>query len=149
MKPQSTPEQERIGFFEGRWKMMGQQYAGPMTPAGPIYATQVGTKSPNGAFMILNASEQRPTGPMEVCSISWYDAPNNVYHLMTDLSGQIINFTGQVTESTWTYLSEASAAMPAQRFVVTETSPSSFNWTTEIAKPDGSWQLAEQGSASK
>jgi hypothetical protein len=155
MRPQLTPERGRIGFFEGRWKMTGQQYAGsmgpggPMRPAGPIQATQVGTPSPGGALMILSASEQRPTGPMEVCTISWYDAPNNEYHLMTDLAGQIINFTGQVTGSTWTYLSEASAGVPAQRFVLTETSPSSFNWTTEMAQPDGSWQLTEQGSASK
>ena len=64
--------------------------------------------------MILHASEQRPTGPLEVCTISWYDAPNNKYRLMTDLSSQIINFAGQVTGSIWTYLSEASAGMPGE-----------------------------------
>ena len=142
--PQPGPEQQRLGYFVGRWKAEGEIKASPMGPGGKMSSTD-DCQWFEGRFSVICRSEgQGPGGPMKSIGILGYSAGEKAYtYYGVDNTGMSMSTVpkGTVSGKTWTYTDENTMGgqKVKSRVTLVEESPTAYTFRMEIQGPDGKW----------
>src|SRR5688572_18950405 len=77
--PKPGPEQERLGYFVGKWTVEGEMKPGPMGPGGKFTASD-NCEWFEGRFSVVCRSEGKmPMGPSKSLGILGYSTEEKVY----------------------------------------------------------------------
>ena len=138
------PEQERLGYFVGRWKADGEMKPGPMGPGGKMTSTD-NCEWFEGHFSVMCRSEgQTPAGPSKSIGLLGYSVEEKVY---TYYGIDNTNMTmasvpkGTVQGDTWTYTDEGmmGGKKMKTRVIIKQLSPTSYTFKMDLQGPDGKW----------
>jgi hypothetical protein len=101
----------------------------------------------NGGFFVENRSEYTtPFGPGTLFEILGYDPARKVYtHDSYSSAGQRISSTGTVDGNVWTW----TGVDGRSRHIITVTSPTSFQFKTEISQDGKNWSVLSEGITTK
>src|SRR5579884_2548616 len=58
--PKPGPEVEKLKYFVGNWKQIGEVKPGPMGPGGKVTGTQNGAFMPGGFFVEVHGTGEAP-----------------------------------------------------------------------------------------
>jgi hypothetical protein len=142
--PKPGPEQQRLGYFVGRWKAEGEIKASPMGPGGKMSSTD-NCEWFEGQFSVVCRSEgQGPGGPMKSVGILGYSAEDKAYtYYGVDNTGMTMSTVpkGTVSGKTWTYTDESTMGgqKVKSRVTLVEESATAYTFRMEIQGPDGKW----------
>jgi Protein of unknown function (DUF1579) len=142
--PKPGPENERLGFFVGKWKAEGEMKPGPMGPGGKMTSTDT-CEWFEGRFSVICRSEGKtPMGPSKSLGILGYNAEEKVYtYYGVDNSGMTMASVprGTVQGKTWTYTNEGTmgGTKVKSRVTIEELSPTAYTFKMEFQGPDGKW----------
>ena len=142
--PKPGPEQQRLGYFVGKWTVAGEMKPGPMGPGGKFTASD-DCQWFEGRFTVICRSEgTMPVGPSKSLGILGYSPEEKVYtYYGVDNTNMTMSSVpkGTVQGDTWTYTDEGT--MGGQKFksrvTIKELSPTSYTFRMEMQGPDGKW----------
>jgi hypothetical protein len=148
---QSSPENKRLRYFLGTWKLTGNVKSSPFGPAGKMTGTQRNEIAPDGSSISSKWEEQRPTGRSNGQATYSYDSAQNVYryHGSSD-DGEVEDSVGSIEGNNWAWtsnLSTPSGAPAKGRFTLEVISPSAYNFKFEIALQGDAWITVMEGNA--
>jgi hypothetical protein len=150
--PKAGPEYQRLAYFVGTWNFSGEAKAGPMGPAGPVTFKEVCELMDGGWALVCRSDGKAPTGPTRAVSIMSYDAAKNAY-TYTAAESNMPAFTaiGQLAGAAWNWNTEMSMGGQTvkTRVTVTETGPSTYTFTMELAMGSGPFTTMVSGKATK
>jgi len=152
-RQESNEAEKRLLYFAGIWTITGQVNVGPFGPAGKLSGTHRNEWDSARHSLTSHWEEQRPSGADSGDATYRYDPDQHtyLYHAVAG-SGEIEDSTGSVNGDTWTWTSafttEEGEAMNS-RFIIKETSPTSYDFTYELLAQDGQWATVFGGAAVK
>ena len=138
------PEQERLGYFVGKWKAEGEVKAGPMGPGGKFTSSDDCEWFEGNYSVVCHSEGTMPTGSMKSIGILGYSPEEKVYtYYGVDNSGMTMSSVpkGTVKGDTWTYYDKGTMGGKPYRSRVTikELSPTSYSFTMDMQGPGGKW----------
>ena len=142
--PKPGPENERLGYFVGKWSAEGEMKPGPMGPGGKI-TTSDNCEWFEGHYSVICRSEgTTPMGPTKSIGILGYNPEEKVYtYYGVDNSGMTMSSVpkGTLKGDTWTYLDHGTmGGKPYKsRVVIKELSPTSYDFKMDMQGRDGKW----------
>jgi hypothetical protein len=142
--PKPGPENERLGYFVGKWTAEGEVKPGPMGPGGKM-TTSDNCEWFEGHYSVICRSEgTAPTGPMKSVGILGYSPEEKVYtYYGVDNSGMTMASVpkGTLKGDTWTYTDEGTMGGKKykSRVVIKELSPTSYTFKMDMQGADGKW----------
>jgi hypothetical protein len=142
--PKPGPEQERLGYFVGRWSAEGEMKPGPMGPGGKITTTD-NCEWFDGHYSVICHSEgTAPTGPTKSIGILGYSPEEKAYtYYGVDNSAMTMSSVpkGTLKGDTWTYFDQGT--MGGQKYksrvVIKQLSPTSYSFKMDMQGRDGKW----------
>ncbi len=152
--PKPTAEHEKLAFFVGEWTLEGDMKETPMGPGGKL-AAKDSCKWFEGKFAVVCTSTgTSPMGPTKGLGILGYSPEEKAYtYYGVDNSGQAQMTVprGSRDGSTWTFIDESrmGGKLVKSRYVVKETSSSSYHFKWEAQGEDGKWSTIAEGDESK
>jgi hypothetical protein len=152
--PKPGPEQERLGYFVGKWTVEGEMKPGPMGAGGKFTASD-NCEWFEGRFSVVCRSEGKmPTGPSKSIGILGYSTEEKVYtYYGVDNSNMTMASVprGTVRGDTWTYTDEGTMGGQKMKTRVTikEVSPTAYTFKMEMQGPDGKWMPMMESKNSK
>ena len=150
--PKPGPEHKRLGFFVGKWTFEGEAKASPLGPAGKITSTENGEWFPGNFFVVARSSGTSPEGHTQEMSIMGYSTAEKCYTYDGYSSmGYHSSSKGTVQGAVWTWLwEEKIEGKPMKgRVTVTEVSPASYMFKSEISTDGKTWSVGAEGKATK
>lgn len=139
--PKPGPEVQRLGYFVGTWKYVGEVLTDPKG----TYAGTVTWEWFPGGFSVVAKAEGTGVrgGPMnEMMTIGYSDTEKTYlsYTVSRSGAGRTIRKYA-VNGSVWTCEEEAAVSgRPAKsRFTITEVPPASYTWKVERSVEGGPW----------
>jgi hypothetical protein len=142
--PKPGPENERLGYFVGKWTAEGEMKPGPMGPGGK-FTTRDNCEWFEGHYSVICHSEgTTPMGPAKSIGILGYSPEEKVYtYYGVDNSGMTMSSVpkGTLTGDTWTYLDEGTMGGKKykSKVVIKQLSPTSYSFSMDMQGPDGKW----------
>jgi hypothetical protein len=148
------PEHQRLNYFVGKWTVVGEAQASPMSPAGKFTSTDTCEWFDGRFAVVCRSVGKTPAGPMKSIGIMSYSADQKLYtYYGTDSSGMTMTSVprGTVQGDTWTYDDEGVFAGQKMKIRVTlkELSPTSYTFKMEIQGPDGKWAPIMESKSTK
>ena len=142
--PKPGPEQERLGYFVGKWTAEGEVKPGPMGPGGKVTSSDNCEWFEGNYSVICHSEGKSPTGPMKSVGILGYSPEEKVYtYYGVDNSGMTMASVpkGTLKGDTWTYTDEGTMGGKKykSRVIIKELSPTSYNFKMDMQGPDGKW----------
>jgi hypothetical protein len=142
--PKPGPENERLGYFVGKWTGVGEVKPGPMGPGGKMTTTDDCQWFEGRFSVICHSTGQSPMGASKSIGILGYSPEEKVY---TYYGVDNTNMTmatvpkGTVQGKTWTYHDESTMGgkKVKTRVTIKELSPTSYTFLMEAQGPDGKW----------
>jgi hypothetical protein len=155
--PQATkpgPEQQRLGYFVGKWKAEGELKPGPMGPGGKFTSTDSCEWFEGKYSVVCHSEGKMPAGPSKSIGILGYSAEEKAY---TYYGVDNTNMTmasipkGTLQGNTWTYTDEGmmGGQKMKSRVVIKELSPTSYSFTMDMQGPDGKWATVMESKNTK
>jgi hypothetical protein len=142
--PKPGPEQERLGYFVGKWTADGDVKPGPMGPGGKMKTTD-DCEWFEGRYSVICRSEgTSPMGPTKSIGILGYNTEEKVYtYYGVDNSGMTMSSVpkGTLKGDTWTYFDQGTmGGKPYKsRVIIKELSPTSYSFKMDMQGPGGKW----------
>jgi Protein of unknown function (DUF1579) len=138
------PENERLGYFVGKWSAEGEMKPGPMGPGGKFMTTD-NCEWFEGHYSVICRSEgTTPMGPTKSIGILGYSPEEKVYtYYGVDNSGMTMSSVpkGTLKGDTWTYFDEGTMGGKKykSKVVIKQLSPTSYNFSMDMQGPEGKW----------
>jgi hypothetical protein len=142
--PKPGPENERLGYFVGKWKAEGELKPGPMGPGGKFTSTD-NCEWFEGKYSVVCRSEgNMPTGKSKSIGILGYNPEEKVYtYYGVDNSNMMMGSIpkGTIRGDTWTYNDESmmGGKKVKSRVIIKEVSPTEYTFRMDMQGPDGKW----------
>ena len=152
--PKPGPEQQRLGYFVGKWTSVGEAKPGPMGPGGKVTSRDT-CEWFDGHFAVICRSEgSTPMGPNKELGIIGYNTDEKVYtYYAVGNSGMVMASVpkGTVQGNTWTYTDEGmmGGQKIKSRVVIKELSPTVYTFTMELQGADGKWNQVMESKNTK
>lgn len=152
--PKPGPEHERLGYFVGTWKTVGEMKPGEMGPGGKMSSTDK-CEWFDGRFAVVCHSEgQSPLGPGKSIGILTYLPEQKAYtYYGIDSLGMTMASVphGTVSGDTWTYHEESmmGGKKVKSRVKIKEESPTAYTFTMETQGADGKWVPVMESRSTK
>lgn len=153
-KPTPTPEHERLGYFVGKWNAEGEMKQNPWMPTGK-YTSSESCEWFEGHFAVVCRSEGKgPMGMMKGLGFLSYSPEEKSYtYYGIDTTGMTMATVpkGTYQNGTWTYTDESmmGGKMVKSRYIMRETSPTSYTYRMETQGEDGTWKSFMEGKSTK
>ncbi|HXB22474.1 MAG TPA: DUF1579 family protein [Candidatus Solibacter sp.] len=145
-------EEKNLAYFVGNWKMDGDLKAGPMGPGGKFTGTERDEWLPGDFYLVSHSEGSSPMGNEIALAIIGYDPAKKVYtYDAYNNMGQAEHATGAFDGTTWTWNSDMNMGGKNMkgRFIIKETSPTSYDFKFEMSEDGNTWTSAMDGKASK
>jgi uncharacterized protein DUF1579 len=142
--PKPGPEQERLGYFVGKWTAEGEMKPGPMGPGGKMTTSDNCEWFEGHYSVICHSQGTTPTGPTKSIGILSYSPEEKVYtYYGVDNSSMTMASVpkGTLKGDTWTYTDEGTMGGKKykSRVIIKELSPTSYSFKMDMQGPDGKW----------
>ncbi len=152
--PKPGPEQKRLGYFVGSWHDEAEIKQNPFMPAGKMTTDSTCAWFAGGFSVVCNSTGTSPMGPTKEIGILGYSTEEKVYTYVGVDNGPMAMTSvprGTVHGSTWVYTDEAKMGgkLVKSRYVITETSPTSYVFKWEVLGDNGAWQTTIEGTSTK
>jgi len=150
--PQPNPEQKKLGFLVGNWKVTSQTVTNPFSPAGQYQGT-LACEWFNGNFhVVCHFDGKGAAGAYRELDVFGFDAEAKAYFLYA-VDGTGFNGTaqGRVKDNTWRFVFQLRTAGKPMgiRLTVKETSTSAITLKSEYSEANGPWKPYGMGTASR
>ena len=152
--PKPGAEHERLSFFVGKWTSAGEIMENTMEMPTGKFTGSDHCEWFDGNFAVVCKSEGNgPMGETKGLGIMSYSPMAGVYtYYGTDSTGMAMTTIplGKVDGKTWVYDDEAKMGDETvkNRYVIVETSATSYTFKWEIEGPDG-WTTVMSGATKK
>jgi len=152
--PKPSPEQKRLGYFVGTWHNDGEIKPNGFMPAGKMTGDSTCTWFEGGFAVVCNSTGMSPMGPTKEIGILGYSSEEKVYtYAGVDNSPMSMTSVpkGTVEGGKWTYTDESKMGgkMVKSRYLINETSPTSYTFRMEMLDDKGAWQTIMDGTSTK
>jgi Protein of unknown function (DUF1579) len=152
--PKPSPEQEKLGYFVGKWKSEGEMKPSPFMPGGSFTTTDDCQWFEGGFAVVCHSQGSGPMGATKGLGIMGYSADEGVYtYYGVDNSPMAMASVprGTIQGDTWTYSDEAKMGgkMIKSRYVMQQLSPTSYTFKWEMQDEAGGWQTVMEGKSTK
>ncbi|MGH9365383.1 MAG: DUF1579 family protein [Thermoanaerobaculia bacterium] len=150
--PKPAPEVKNLGFFAGNWTSEGEMKPGPWGAGGKMTGTSHCSWMPGGYFLVCHEDGSGPMGKINGLGVMGYDAAAKAYTWNGFNSmGENEHAAGARDGKTWTYTNESmmNGKMIKGRYVITETSPSSYDFKMETSEDGKTWGAMMEGKVTK
>ena len=150
--PAPGAEQKNLAYFEGTWKMEGQMQASPLGPGGPTSGTETCKMFDGRWHLVCDSTGTSPMGPMKGHTLMTYDRSTKQYrYFAVNNMPDAEMATGGKSGSTWTWTSSMTMEGKTihSRFVLTETSPTSYTMKWDMSEDGKKWTPAFEAKATK
>lgn len=150
--PTPGPEQKNLAYFIGNWKLEGEIKPGPMGPGGKFTSTEHDEWLPGGFFVVGHSQGTSSMGKEIALAIYGYDSTKKVYTFDEfNNAGQTVHATGAFDGKVWTWSSESTMGGQNMkgRFILTETSPTAYDFKFELSQDGNTWSEVFTGKGSK
>jgi hypothetical protein len=150
--PKPAAEVKNLDFFAGNWTTEGEMKPGPWGAGGKVQAESQCSWMQGGFFLVCKENGDGPMGSMHGLGVMGYDGASKSYTWNGFNSmGENEHATGSREGKKWTYSNESS--MNGQtihgRYTMTETSPTSYDFTMETSMDGKTWTSMMQGKVTK
>jgi hypothetical protein len=145
-------ENERLGFFVGKWKTTGEMKATPFGPGGKFTAKE-SCEWFSGKFSLVCKSKGKgPTGPTEGLGIIGYNGEEKVYvYYGIDNTPMAMTTVprGTFADDAWTYEDESrmGGQVVKSRYVMRMTGKRSYTSAWSILGADGQWKTVMEATS--
>src|SRR6187399_409801 len=152
--PKPGPEQERLGYFVGKWTAEGEVKPGPMGPGGKMTTTD-NCEWFEGHYSVICRSEAKtPMGSNKSIGILGYNTEEKVYtyYAVDNTNMNMASVPkGTVQGDTWTYTDEGmmGGQKMKSRVIIKELSPKEYSFRMDMQGPDGKWVTAMESKNTK
>ena len=152
--PKPGPENQRLGFFVGKWTGTGEMKPGPMGPGGKMTTTDDCEWFEGKFSVICHSTGKSPAGASKSIGILGYSSEEKVYtYSAVDNSGMTMTTVphGTVKGDTWTYHDESlmGGKKVKSRVIIKELSPTAYTFTMDMQTPDGKWATVMESKSTK
>ena len=153
-KPMPGPEHQRLGYFVGNWRSEGTINPNPFMPAGGFSSDDRCTWFEGGFAVVCNSTGSSPMGPTVSLGIMGYSTEEKVYtYLGAENSPMAMTSVprGSVKDGAWVYedQSKMGGKLVKFRYLINESSPTSYSFKWEMLGDDGRWQTVVEGKSMK
>ena len=152
--PRPAPENQRLGFFVGKWKTTGEMKETPFGPGGKFTA-QESCEWFSGKFSLVCKSKGKgPAGPTEGLGIMGYNGEERVY-VYYGIDNTPMSMTtvprGTLADDVWTYEDESrmGGQMVKSRYVMKVTGKNSYTSSWSVLGPDGQWKTVMEATSKR
>jgi hypothetical protein len=150
--PKPTPEQQRLGWFVGKWKGTATVKENPFMPPGTVTSTDDCAWFDGKYAVVCRGTAKGPMGAMKSLGIMGWNAEEKTYTWYGIDSGPMVPVSaarGSLEGGTWTYADEArmDGKLVKSRYVITEKGKDAYDFRWEMLGADGAWTAVMQGTA--
>jgi hypothetical protein len=148
------PENERLGYFVGKWTTEGEMKPGPMGPGGKLTSSDTCEWFEGGFAVVCRGEGTTPMGPNKSLGILGYSTEEKAYTYY-GVDNSMMSMTsvprGTLTGDTWTYTDESQMGgqKVKSRVTIKELSPTAYTFTMELQGPDGKWAPLMESKSTK
>ncbi|HEY4369828.1 MAG TPA: DUF1579 family protein [Steroidobacteraceae bacterium] len=150
--PKPGAEHKAMEYFAGKWQTEGEIKPSPFGPGGKMTSQDVCELFDGGFQVVCRGRGSGPAGPMSSLGILAYDAAGKAYtYYGIDNAGTSELSAGNRVGKTWVFTAISNMAGHAfnSRYIMVESSPTSYTYKWETS-PDGEqWTLIAQGRSTK
>jgi len=150
--PGPSPQQQKMGYFVGDWSLAGTMKLSPTTPPASFSGTEHGEWIPGSFFVETHTKTKGPLGDVRATRVMEYSADKQVYtyNVYNSLGEQQLAL-GEVAGNTWTWTAEEKLndVVTKGRYTVTITSPTTYDFKSEVATPSSGWVKVMEGKATR
>lgn len=152
-QPASAPTpQQMMGYFTGEWKLTGTASISPGSPKAPYRATERGEWLPGGHFVEIHSVSHGPLGDVHTVRMIEYNSEDSTftYNAYNSLGEHVVALC-KVQGDTWVWNADEkmNGIATKARYTLSLTSPNSYNFKSEVQKPDGGWATVMEGTAAR
>jgi hypothetical protein len=151
--PKPGPEQKNLNFFAGSWTISGDMKPGPMGPGGKFTGTDHIEWMQGGFFLVSHSTGSSSMGKETGLGVYGYDTEKKVYtYDEFSSTGENIHATGTFDGKTWSWGNDMTMGGKALkgRYVLTETSPTSYTFKFDMSQDGGAnWMPVMGGTGTK
>jgi hypothetical protein len=151
--PTPAAELGKLDYFVGTWRLEGEMKPNSMSPGGHLLETDRNQWMDGGFFLIV-CSEFTISGMNGASGVAYlgYD-PNEKLYTYDEFNsmGEAIHSRGTVDGDTWMWSGERKTENTTMktRWVVTITSPTSYDFKFETSRDGENWNTIVEGKAVK
>ena len=147
-----APELKKLDFFAGTWSAEGEIKPGPMGSGGKFTGTNRVRWMDGGFFLVTDSEFSGAMGKGTETAYMGYDSENKMYTYDSFNSlGEVDHAKGNLSGSTWTWLSETRVGLETMkgRLTITELSATAYNFRFEISRDGTTWSTVLEGKDTK
>ncbi len=150
--PKPGAEHKRLGYLVGNWTGEADMKASPFGPGGKFTSKDHNEWMPGEFFVVTHSEWKGPMGAGTELAIFGYNAAEKVYtyHAFNSM-GEAEAAKGTLDGGTWTWTSEQTMGgkVMKSRFIMKETSATSYTFKFDMAPANGEWSTIMEGKATK
>jgi hypothetical protein len=151
--PAPPPEVAKLGYFEGSWKMEGEDQTGPFGPGGKVSGEEKCEWFEGRFALVCHASMTTPAGKGKSMSTYTWNARRNRYSFDgIDSFGADISANGSTDGKVWRWISIPFRLPDGRytvRYSVTPVSEKEYRYEWEFAKNKRAYQPGGTGRATR
>jgi hypothetical protein len=152
--PKPTPEQQKLGYFVGKWTSEGETKPNPFMPAGKFTTSDSCEWFEGGFAVVCHSQGTSPMGSMKGIGIMGYSTEEKVYTYYGVDSGPMAMATvprGTVSGDDWVYEDESKMGGKTvrSRYSMKILSPTSYSFKWEMQGEGGAWATMMEGKSTK
>lgn len=150
--PKPGPELRSLDYFAGTWILEGEMRAGAMGAAGRVTETDHNQWMQGGFFLIARSEFATPDGSGTGVAYMGYDPNEKVYtYDEFNSQGDAIHSRGTARGDTWTWNGERKTedGVTKTRWLVSISSPHSYDFRFETSPEGINWDLVMSGKATR
>lgn len=150
--PKPGPEQQKLGYFAGKWASDGEMKPGPFGPGGKFTFTENCEWFAGGFALVCHSEGKMQEVTMKGLSVMGYDPSEKTYvYFETNSGGENVFSRGTVEGDTWTWNNQGTMnGKPTRaRFTLKQISPDSAAYRFEMATGDEPLKLVMEGKQTR
>ncbi len=152
--PKPGPENERLGYFVGKWKTTGEMKETPFMPGGKFTEEASCTWFTGKWSVVCKTKGKGPMGPNDGLGIMGWSGEEKVYVYYGVDSGPMAMASvprGTWADGTWTYDDESmmGGKKVKSRYVMKQNGKKSYASTWSIQGPDGQYQVVMEATSTR
>ena len=145
-------ERQRLAYFIGTWRIEGEVRQSIFGPAGKFSGSLRHEWILGRFFYITHHEERNLSGTHAAMAVTAYDSKKGVYtDYWFDDGGGVNRSEGTVSGNTWTWTTQytVDGSEVKARTTITTTSPTTYDFTWELAPHGTDWMIVQTGKATK
>jgi hypothetical protein len=149
--PPPSPEQQRLGWFVGKWKGSATVKENPFMPAGTMTTSDDCAWFEGKYAVVCRGTAKGPMGTMKSLGIMGWNGEEKTYVWYgldsSPMAGASVA-RGTLEGSTWTYSDESrmGGKVVKSRYVIAEKGKDAYDFRWEIQGADGTWVTTMTGT---